>query len=206
MGTPCGFPPFLGRVALGQGRDVPHLIMAQVPTFFKAAPGAAGPAGWGLPPGARRGSRCLSPAGATACSHGWSAVRRKAGGAQPVGQVRRRRARPGRGGGISFAPRGREEEDKPREEDAEPASGPRVPRRAAARPRRSTRGYNPRPRWGRRGRSGQQTRRPSSRTPQWNGAPTCRWGLVQARPPRSPRSPRPAFALASVVPSQSPWP
>jgi hypothetical protein len=59
----------------------------------------------------------------------------------------------GGGGGISFAPPGR------KEEDAEPASRPRVPRRAAARPRRSTRGYSPRPRWGRR------RPRPPSRSP-----------------------------------------
>ena len=48
-----------------------------------------------------------APAGAMACSHGWSPARRMAGGAQPVGEVRRRRARPGRGGGTSL-PAGRQ--------------------------------------------------------------------------------------------------
>jgi hypothetical protein len=42
-----------------------------------------------------------------ACSRGWSEARRMAGGAQPVGEVRRRRDRPGRGGGISL-PAGRQ--------------------------------------------------------------------------------------------------
>jgi len=89
MGTPYCFPPFLGRVGLDQGRDAHVAIIAEVETFVKPAPGATG-----LRVGDRASGRGLrpvvavSPAGAAECSRGWSAARRRAGGAQPVGQVR----------------------------------------------------------------------------------------------------------------------
>jgi len=57
--------------------------------------------------------------------------------------------------GISFAPPGRKRGKKGRG----PFSlirFPRVPRRAAERPRRCTRGYNPPPRWGEKGKKGQR--------------------------------------------------
>jgi len=67
-------------------------------------------------------SLSFKPCGAAAWCRGWSAPRRMAGGAQPVGEVRKRRTRPARGGGTSFAPPGREQEDRQEEEDSAPAS------------------------------------------------------------------------------------
>jgi hypothetical protein len=110
MGTPYYFPPFLGRVAarLGQGRGVHDPIMAQVQTFFKAAPGATGlrlgdPAS-GLRPVACGLSCRSAPQGRR---HG------AAGGAQPA--ARRAECNPWERcvcGGP--APRGAEESPSPR--------------------------------------------------------------------------------------------
>ena len=59
------------------------------------------------------GGGVLRPSGATGCSHGWSAARRQAGGAEPVETVTRQRGRPGRGGGNTFAPAGATKTMKP---------------------------------------------------------------------------------------------
>jgi len=102
------------------------------------------------------------PNGAAACCHGWSTARCKAGGAQPVGAFVFQHICTFRGGGmcrtrggsVSFRQFGsllRPYGAKNGEKGPGPfflIRFPRVAHRAAVRPRRSTRGNNPSPRWG----------------------------------------------------------
>ena len=129
----CGITDWgLGNGDWGLGRTAGHAGRGTGAGPSSAPTGPGGVAAGGAQPAARRAER--NPWEKCVCD-----------GPAPSGRsgAKTRRLNGG-GGGISFAPPGR------KEEDAEPASRPRVPRRAAARPRRSTRGYSPRPRWGRR--------------------------------------------------------
>jgi hypothetical protein len=113
------------------------------------------------------GTAVVRPQGAVDCSHGWSTGRCTAGGAQPVGAFVFQHIRPFRGGGcagtcdgsVSFRRCGQllRPAGAKRKKGVGPFSSsafhglrvrPQPAKTGRLRPRRSTRGYTPSPRWG----------------------------------------------------------